>query len=65
MLLNYNILRRDVLSLLLKEERVAESFMPWGGLFQIKGPKCENAKAMGFCRLKSAFVSPETTIHLP
>ena len=64
MLLNYNILRRDVLSLLLKEERVAESFMPWGGLFQIKGPKCENAKAMGFA-VKVCVCLTRDTIHLP
>ena len=32
---------RNVLSLVLKEERVAECLMSWGRLFQMWGPRCE------------------------
>ena len=34
--------KRNVLSLLLKEERVAECLMSWGRLFQMWGLKCES-----------------------
>ena len=42
----------DVLSLLLKEERIAECLMSCGRLFQMCGPKCEKVRKPWASRLK-------------
>ena len=36
--------KRNDLSWLLKEERVAECLTSWGRLFQVWGPKCEKVR---------------------